>query len=493
MKQKEAFLALDFGTSNVHVTLIDSATAEAIVGTSKKYRWYTPKPNEIELDAEEVWQASEQAVSDLLKVLPDGVHILAMTFSFFGDSITAVDKNGNALYPMLPGFCGRSGEEIKLMDREIGALEYAKITGNTLSTLSSVSKILWLKRNKPEIFHGAAGFYSNQQYVMHKLGFGDVQDTTLAARKLAFDVKGGHWSEPLLELMGVSEEKLGTDIVESATTVGAVHGYGNVQLPYEIPVTIGCHDVSASLLSTGVRLEHSDTMGVLMGTYEQIGYFSDTFVDGCNDFGDSLIFSCCYNSPFKGKYTVMDAFPTAGALLEWYCKNILKDEKADIGQLIAAAKLDGKNPLFFLPYAENFHGAVLGMGLSTTPEEIFESLLESLAFQFVACIDYIRSTRKEPFSKIHFGGGGSRSDKLLKLRADLIQAPVGRMENIELPSIGACMLAGVGNGIYQDVEDAASKMVKGVEYFEPRGSSLKDYESKYKKYKKLSSVYLSLS
>lgn len=98
----------------------------------------------------------------------------------------------------------------------------------------------------------------------------------------------------------------------------------------------------------------------------------------------------------------------------------------------------------------------------------------------------------EPFSRIHFGGGGSRSDKLLKLRADLIQAPVGRMENIELPSIGACMLSGIGNGIYRDVEDAAGAMVKGAEYFRPREESLKAYEGKYRKYKRLSSVYLNM-
>lgn len=186
----------------------------------------------------------------------------------------------------------------------------------------------------------------------------------------------------------------------------------------------------------------------------------------------------------------MDAFPTAGALLEWYCKKILKDEKADIGKLIEAAKLDGENPLLFLPYVENFHGAVLGMGLGTTTEEIFESLLESLAFQFVACIDYIRSTREEPFTRIHFGGGGSRSEKLLKLRADLIGAPVGRMENLELPSIGACMLAGIGNGIFQDAEDAAAKMVKGVEYFYPQEANRKKYEDKYRRYKDISAVYL---
>lgn len=179
------------------------------------------------------------------------------------------------------------------------------------------------------------------------MGLPGVQDTTLAARKLAYDVKGGHWSEPLLELMGIPEAKLGTNIVESATAIGKISSYGSVKLPCELPVTIGCHDVSASLLSTGVKLEHSDILGVLMGTYEQIGYFSDTFVDGCNDFGDSLIFSCCYNSPFKGKYTVMDAFPTAGALLEWYCKYILQDEKADVGKLIANVPLDGENPLIF--------------------------------------------------------------------------------------------------------------------------------------------------
>ena len=129
----------------------------------------------------------------------------------------------------------------------------------------------------------------------------------MAARKLMIDVKANCRSAPILELAGVTEQQLGTQIVESATVVGTIDHYGSVRLPRTLPVTIGCHDVSASLLSAGVRLENPDTIGVLMGTYEQMGYFSDTFVDGCNDFGDSLIFSCCYSSPFNNKYTVMDA------------------------------------------------------------------------------------------------------------------------------------------------------------------------------------------
>lgn len=312
----------------------------------------------------------------------------------------------------------------------------------------------------------------------------------MAARKLMIDVKANCWSAPILELAGVTEQQLGTQIVESATVVGTIDHYGSVRLPRTLPVTIGCHDVSASLLSAGVRLENPDTIGVLMGTYEQMGYFSDTFVDGCNDFGDSLIFSCCYSSPFNNKYTVMDAFPTAGALLEWFCKNILRDPSADIGKLIADAKLDGTGSLMMLPYVENFHGAVVGMSLSTTTDEIFAAILESLAYQFVACVDYIRSTREQPFTRLHFGGGGSRTDKLLQLRADLIQSPLGRMQNIELPSLGACMLAGLGNNWYASVEDAAAHMSNPVSYFEPIPENETKYAERYAKYKAISADYL---
>ncbi|MGI6236360.1 MAG: FGGY-family carbohydrate kinase [Candidatus Excrementavichristensenella sp.] len=487
---REAYLTIDFGTSNVHVTLINAETTEIIIGTQKKYGWYHPATNMVEMHMDEIWQASEWAVGEIIRQKPDDVKLLAISFSYFGDSITPVDETGEAIYSCLPGFCGRSLHEVDTIARELGANEYARLTGNTLTTLATPSKIMWLRNNEPEVFKHAAAFYSNQQYVMRKLGLGDVQDRTMAARKLMIDVKADRWSKPILDLAHVTEAQMGETIVESSTVVGQIDYYGNVKLPEKIPVTIGCHDVSASLLSAGVSMDNPDTIGVLMGTYEQMGYFSDVFIDGCNDFGDSLIFSCCYSSPFKHKYTVMDAFPTAGALLEWFCKNILHNTNADIGKLIAGIDLNAFNSLYFLPYMENFHGAIVGMSLSTTSDDIFRGILESLAYQFVACVNYIRSTRKAPFEKIHFGGGGSRADKLLQLRADLIQAPIGRMENVELPSLGACMLAGLGNGWYRSIEDAAQHMVKNVDYFYPNSDRKSIYEMRYQEYKSLSAEYL---
>ena len=130
------------------------------------------------------------------------------------------------------------------------------------------------------------------------------------------------------------------------------------------------------------------------------------------------------------------------------------------------------------------------MSLSTTTEDIFEALLESLAYQFRSCVDYIKSTRKDPLRKLHFGGGGSRSDKLLQLRADLINMPIGRMHNIELPSIGACMLAGIGNGWFASPREAAKRMVNEVSYFEPDDQNGQLYRARYDRYRAISRNYL---
>ena len=82
MGKQACYLAIDFGTSNVHVTLFDRQTMKTVAGTSRKYCWYTPAANQIELDAEEIWTASEAAVAETIR-LGGAVEIAAVTFSFF--------------------------------------------------------------------------------------------------------------------------------------------------------------------------------------------------------------------------------------------------------------------------------------------------------------------------------------------------------------------------------------------------------------------------
>ncbi|MCD8151082.1 MAG: hypothetical protein LUE92_16315 [Clostridiales bacterium] len=65
------------------------------------------------------------------------------------------------------------------------------------------------------------------------------------------------------------------------------------------------------------------------------------------------------------------------------------------------------------------------------------------------------------------------------------------MDNIELPSIGVCMLAGVGCGMYQDAREAFKDLAGGVTVFEPNEENYLRYEQKLKKYRQYSTLYLS--
>ena len=72
MKKRSAYLAIDFGTSNVHASVIDAETTRIIVNTNKKYGWYYPAQNQVELHIDETWKASEWAVGELIRQLPEG-------------------------------------------------------------------------------------------------------------------------------------------------------------------------------------------------------------------------------------------------------------------------------------------------------------------------------------------------------------------------------------------------------------------------------------
>lgn len=72
MKKRSAYLAIDFGTSNVHASVIDAETTRIIVNTNKKYGWYYPAQNQVELHIDETWKASEWAVGEVIRQLPGG-------------------------------------------------------------------------------------------------------------------------------------------------------------------------------------------------------------------------------------------------------------------------------------------------------------------------------------------------------------------------------------------------------------------------------------
>ena len=81
-----------------------------------------------------------------------------------------VDENGEALSnAALYGVDARATTEIEELTAAIGAKRILERCGNALTSQSVGPKILWLKKNRPEIFAKAAKIVTSTTYLVQKL------------------------------------------------------------------------------------------------------------------------------------------------------------------------------------------------------------------------------------------------------------------------------------------------------------------------------------
>ncbi len=72
-----------------------------------------------------------------------------------------------------------------------------------------------------------------------------------------------------------------------------------------------------------------------------------------------------------------------------------------------------------------------------------------------------------PVSEVRASGGGARSDFWLQLQADIYRQPIVSTSAAEGPAYGVAILAGVGTGVWNSVEEAAKVCVKSVRRRKP--------------------------
>lgn len=71
------------------------------------------------------------------------------------------------------------------------------------------------------------------------------------------------------------------------------------------------------------------------------------------------------------------------------------------------------------------------------------------------------------------------------MAANILNVKVEIAKNEEGPALGGAILAAVGCGEFENVEQAVSKIVKVVETIEPEKELVEKYEKGYQKFRKI--------
>lgn len=129
-----------------------------------------------------------------------------------------------------------------------------------------------------------------------------------------------------------------------------------------------------------------------------------------------------------------------------------------------------------------------------TRAHIYRAIIEGIAYALREGKDALEKRSGHSIKQLRVSGGGSQSDQVLQITADIFGMRVERPHTFETSGLGAAIAAAVGVGIYPDFATATARMTRTGATFEPTPSHHKTYDRLYrdvyqKMYKRLRPVY----
>lgn len=408
------YLGIDIGTFESKGVLVD-ASGRIVASASRPHKMLVPQPGWAEHRPREDWWGDFTAISKQL-IADSGVapqDIKAVAASAIGPCMLPVDADGEPLMNgVLYGVDTRAADEIAELTARIGEDTLVARCGNALTSQSVGPKILWLKRNRPELFARTAKILTSTTYLVHKLTGEYVIDHYSAVNFSPLYLADRlDWSSELADDI-VPLEKLPrlawTSEIAGGVTAQAAAETG---LAAGTPVTIGTIDAGAEAFSVGVS-----TPGDML-----LMYGSTIFIVQVTDrrVGDPRLWYAPWF--FRGEHASLAGLATSGTLSHWFRDQFGRelDPTTAIKDLAAeaAGSPAGANGLVMLPYFSgertpihdtHAKGMIFGLNLTHTRGDIYRAMFEGIALGTRHVFETYADAGVPP-RRIYAAGGGTKN------------------------------------------------------------------------------------
>jgi len=466
------YLGIDIGTTSLKAAVFD-AEGRRLGLRSVDYTLDTDQVSGfIEFDADEYIKMCKNVISELEV---ECGKIDAVSVDTQGETLILADGDGHALCPAVVWLDNRAVAEAEEIKAHFGNKRVYEITGQPEITAGwPASKLLWFKRNRPDVWERTEKIFMLEDWVLYNLSGEFVTEPTIQSSTIYFDITKGDWWGEMLDFIGVDEKKL-PRIVPSAVTVGDYNG---------IKVVSGALDQIAGTIGAGVT--DSSKISEMTGTIMAICVMSDKIPPYDPD---SII--PCHVHAIDGKFCLILWSSTAGMALKWFKNNFAENYSfAELDKLAAECGA-GADGLTMLPY---FCGSTMpkynpeatatfsGINLGHTRAHFARAIMEAVAFTLKQNLEYVGD---EGIEEIRITGGGASSKLWSQIKADVTDKRLRTVSEAETACLGTAILAAVGVGAFESVSAAADSIVKPKAEYSPSGD---DYSAAYERYCKLDKI-----
>jgi len=488
-----SLLGIDLGTTGIKCAAYNE-DGKMLGKTYREYPLYMPKKGIVELDPNTVWDRLCENIKELNSfAVVQSDPIEALSISVSGDEAMPVDKKGSPLFNTIMAMDKRGEKENIWINNIIGKESMYGITGQPPANLYPLNRLIWFKENKPDIFSKTSKFLCWEEFIFMKLGAEPVTDYSVVCRTLVFDILKRDYSDEILKKTGI-DKSLFPKAILSGTEIGAVGKELAKKLGFkkDVKIVTGGFDQICAALGSGVVKDGMASVGT--GTFEvmQVCFSKPISDPKLMNYG----YPFC-NHALKGLFITMSINYCGGVIFKWYRDNFGYYEKQfaeknnlNVYDAIMDLALKSKYPVLFMPYFEgaqtpknnpDINGAMLGLTLRTTKEDIIKGMFEGITFDLKLNLEKMEETEIK-IDSLRATGGGARSDTWLQIKADITGKPIKKIDVDESGCMAVSVLAGYGTGKFGSVEEVLEKWVKIGRIFEPDMKKYKKYQEKYEQW-----------
>ena len=374
-------------------------------------------------------------------------------------------KTGKPIYNAIVWQCRRTAEYCESLKKEYGEFIYER-TGLIPDAYFSATKLKWILDNvdgaRARAERGELLFGTVDTFLMWHLTRGAVfaTDYTNAARTMLFNIHTLKWDKQLLKLFNIPENML--PAVQSS---GSCFGY-----------------TDRSVLGSPVKIcsAAGDQQAALFGHLcTEVGDLKNTYGTGCfllMNTGDKAVKSknglvTTLGATLSGRppYVLEGSVFVGGAVVQWLRDGLKIIETAGESETLAES-VEDNGGVYLVPaftglgaphWDGSARGTVTGITRGTTKGHIVRAALESIAYQVA---DLVRAMERDAgieVTRLAVDGGASNNNFLLQFQSDILNCETVRPQTVETTALGAAFLAGLGSGLWEDMEDLRASIRTG--------------------------------
>ena len=498
-------IGVDYGTLSSRAVVVEVGTGRELASATMNYAHgvmdeYLPTGEKLKPD----WalQHPQDYIDCIAYVIPealkragvDSADVIGVGIDFTANTVIPVDSDGVPLC-LKDEWAHEPHAWVKLWkhhgaqaeaDRMTGIIEergerFIARYGNRVSSEWMMPKLWNVLNEAPQVYDAAARFMEAGDWLVFRLTGNVTANACMAGYKWFWSKREGYPSKEFFRaldprLENVVDEKLSRDIMPIGAKAGEISeaGAALTGLRPGTAVAVATIDAHVSIPAAGVV--EPGNMLMIMGTSTCDVMVSDEehVVPGmCGVVEDGVI---------PGMLGYEAGQSCVGDHFNWFVDNCVpaayaeeaKQRGMDLHQLLTekAAKLrPGESGLIALDWWNgnrsvlvdfNLTGMVMGMTLTTKPEEIYRALIEATAYGARVIMETFDASGVKVKKLLACGGIAKKNPFLMQIYADVLGREIQVVRSTQAPALGASMFgavaAGSGRGGYDDIRDAAREM-----------------------------------